>query len=213
MNSRSWLCFSGRLEFAMRSWAHSFSLQFERFWSLQVVLWVTCSPRSLGQKRWRSHPAAGGSWWKKCCSRGILQPGAQKVHLDAMAQLGIRYLCFSFLNSERNFSWQRLSLPLMGSGALFVSGLGHLIKVWQGLAWKPWKPGKDGGWAPFSPSQQEQGFPPYIQLPKVAWGTFKIPWNKEALPSPVPWSCCLSDTDEHSQESWSPQLCQTFRGI
>lgn len=84
----------------MRSWAHSFSLQFERFWSLQVVLWVTCSPRSLGQKRRRSRPAPGGSWWKKCCSRGILQPGAQKVHLDAITQLGRCYLCLSFLNSE-----------------------------------------------------------------------------------------------------------------
>lgn len=120
----------------MRYWAHSFSPHFGRFWSLQIVHWVSCSPRSCGQKRWWSHPAARGSWWKKCCSRGILQPGALKVHLAAMTQLGRCYLCLSFLNSERNFSRQRLSLPPMGSGALFVCGLGHLIKVGQGLAWK-----------------------------------------------------------------------------
>lgn len=72
------------------------------------------------------------------CCQGLLMeevlfqrnPGALKVHLAAMAQLGRCYLCLSFLNSERNFWWHRLSLPPMGSGALFVCGLGHLIKVW-----------------------------------------------------------------------------------
>lgn len=161
-----------------------------------------------GQERWWSHHAARGSWRKKCCSRGILQPGTQNFHLAAMTQLERCYLCLNFLNSERNFSWQRLSLPPMGSGALFVwSGTSH-----QGLAGLSLK-GKDGGWGSFSPSQQEQDFLPYIQFPKFAWSTFKIPWDKEALPSLVPLSCHLSDSDEHSQESWSPKLCQTFRGI
>lgn len=42
-------------------------------------------------------------------------------------------ICLSFLNSRRNFSWQKLSLPPRGSGDLFVCCLGHLLKVWQGL--------------------------------------------------------------------------------
>lgn len=112
----------------MRSWAHSFSPHSYRFWSLQVMHWVTCSPRSCGQKRWWSHHAARCSWWQKCCSRGILQPGAWKVHLAAVTQLGRCYFCLSFLSSGRNLLWQRLSLPPMESGALFVCGLEHLLK-------------------------------------------------------------------------------------
>lgn len=175
----------------------------------QVLEFVNCALGHLfTQELWPEKVmVTSGSWWEKCCSTGILQPGAQKVHLAAMAQLGGSYLCLSFLSSERNFSWQGLSPPPMGSAAL--CGLGHLIKVWLSL--KPWKPWKDEGWGFHHPNRSSifSSISSCLKLPEAPSKFLET----EAVPRLVPQSCHLSDSDEHSQESWSPELCQTFRGI
>lgn len=184
----------------MRSWAHSFSPHFDRTWTGSGVGKLCFG--SLVARKGDGH---------------LMLPGAPDGKIAVPQEsFSLEHKKFTLLQWH---SWEDLIGVWVfwvvretshGRGCpLLPWGLGHLSKVW--LSWKPWKPGKDGGWGFHHPNRSSifSFISSCLKLPEAPSKFLET----EAVPRLVPQSCHLSDSDEHSQESWSPELCQTFRGI